>query len=279
MSKKNLLNLALLVFVVLLAIVIFLSEEEKNTELKKLTDIDINDIKTINIRHNSNNTSIVRNTENQWQITQPINIAANNFRINTILGLLNAPVHNQYMLTQIDTRETGLDDSQTSIQFNQQMIEFGIINPVTNLRYVKLDNRVYTIEDVYYPLITSHFSTLVSLNLLPANCDIKKIVLPQQTIYKDENGIWHSTIDSSADSIAETIQHWQHDQAFGVHQSMTRKELGNISVYLTGQEQPLSYSISDTQPWLIIARPEIGLEYHLDKEAYNNLISPAAHNQ
>ncbi len=273
MSAKIFLNLSLFVFVVFLASVIYLSEEE-NIALKKLSDIDLNDISSINIQHNTNSTVIIKQKEDQWQITQPIKIAANNFRIKSILKLINAPVQNQYSAAEIDTKSIGLEEPQTSIQFNNHTIEFGIINPVTNLRYVKLDNHVYTIEDVYYPLINSHFGTLVSLNLLPVNSDIKKLVLANQTIAKDDRGLWRSNSDISTDDIVKTIQHWQQDQAFGVHEYMQREELGEVFIYLKNQQQPLTYTITDTDPWLIIARPDIGLEYHLNIEAYNNLISP-----
>lgn len=278
MQKKDILNLGLLAFVIMLASVIYLSKEE-SFELNKLTDIDIDNINSIAIRHNENVTTIVRNSNNQWQITRPVNIAANNFRINTILKLANAPVHNQYSPAEIDLRESGLENTQTRIRLNEQTIELGIINPVTNLRYVKLNNRVNTIEDVYFPLITSHFGTLVSLNLLPANSDIEKIVLPQQTFYKDDEGIWRSNTETSADDIIQLVQHWKNDQAFGVHSYMTRKDLGEILVYLSGHDQPLKFSISDTEPWLILARTDIGLEYHLDRAFYGRLVNPSAHNQ
>ena len=273
MSKKNFLNISLFIFVVILASVIYLSEEE-NIALKKLTDIDLNDISSINIRHNKSNTIIVKQKENQWQITQPIKIAANNFRIKSILKLINAPVHNQYSLAEIDTKSIGLEETQTSIQFNKLTIEFGITNPVTNLRYVKLNNFVYTIEDVYYPLLSSDFSALVSLNLLPVGSDIEKLILVNQTISKDNKGFWQSNIDISADNINKTIDHWLHDQAFGIHKYLQREELGEVFIFTKDQQQHISYLITDTDPWLILARPEIGLEYHLNIEAYNNLVEP-----
>ncbi len=55
---------------------------------------------------------------------------------------------------------------------------------------------------------------------------------------------------------------------------MTREVLGEVFVYIGNQQQPINYLITDTDPWLILARPEIGLEYHLDIEAYDNLITP-----
>jgi len=278
MPKKDILNLVLLVIVIVLASVIYLSEE-KSTALNRLTNLDLNDISSINIHHNKNNTIIVRHKQNQWQITQPINIAANNFRINSLLNLLSAPVHKQYLLTEIDTKTIGLDEPQTSVQFNKLTIDFGITNPATNLRYLKLNNYVYTIEDVFYPLISSHFGTLVSLNLLPANSQIEKLVLPELTIARDEHGLWRSNIEISADNIVKTIQHWQQDQAFGVHKYMQRKKLGEVLIYLENSETPITYIITDMEPWLILARPEAGLEYHLDKEAYNNLVNPAETNK
>ncbi len=277
MSKFSILNLVLFVVVISLAFIIYFSEEQ-STQLERLTHIDLNDITSINIQHNKNTTTIVKQPgkqqTNQWKITQPVSVAANDFRINSILKVLNAPVHNKYALSEIDISTTGLDIPATTVQFNNDIIAFGIINPATNLRYIKLNNIVYTIEDVYYPMISSHFGTLVSLNLLPLNSTVEKLILVNQTISKDDNGLWRSNIEMSADNIAKTIDHWQHDQAFGVHEYMQREELGEVFVYLKNQEQPLAYSITDTDPWLIIARPEIGLEYHLDSQAYNNLIEP-----
>ena len=184
-------------------------------------------------------------------------------------------MHNKYTSAEIDSKKTGLDKPKTTIQFNKQVIAFGIINPATNLRYIKLNNSIYTIEDVYYPLISSHFGTLVSLNLLPPGSEPTKLILQNQTIFKDEKGRWRSNIDSSADNVSRTLEHWSHDQAFGVHQYLQRKELGEVFIYISSSPQPIRYQVTDTDPWLIIARPEIGLEYHLDIEAYDKLISPA----
>jgi hypothetical protein len=273
MSKLSIINLFLFVIVVSLASLIYFSEEQ-STQLDRLTDININHISSIKIQHNKNTTRINKQTDNQWQITQPVNIAANNFRINSILKLINAPVHSQYSIDEIDLEKTGLHDPSTIVQFNKQIIAYGITNPATNLRYIRLNNTVYTIEDAYYPLITSHFGTLVSLYLLPANSQINKLVLINQTISKNDKGLWQSSIDISADNINKTIDHWQQGQAFGVHQYLKRDELGEILIYLDNQQQAISYLITDIDPWLIIARPDIGLEYHLDVEAYDDLIAP-----
>jgi hypothetical protein len=274
MYKNNILNLVLFLVVISLASIIYFSEEE-STELEKVSNSNISGISTIKIKHNQNTTSIIKSANEHWKITEPVAVDANDFRINSILKLLNAPVHNQYSLDEINTSDTGLAEPLTSIQFNNHTIEFGITNPATDLRFIKYYNTVYTIEDVYYPLLSSHFGTLVSLNLLPADSKIEKLVLANQTIAKGEDGLWQSNSKISADNINKTLDHWRNDQAFGVHQYMQRgEELGEVFVYIEGQQQALTYVITDTDPWLILARPEIGLEYHLDIEAYNKLIAP-----
>ena len=273
MYKNNILNLVLFLVVISLASVIYFSEEA-STELDRLTALDVADITSISIQHNNNTTAIEKQADGHWQITQPVNIAANDFRIRSALELVNAPVHSRYPVNEINLANIGLDKPVTTIKFDELSIAFGIVNPATELRYLRLGDSIYTIEDAYYPLLSSHFGTLVSLNLLAKNSRIEKLILVNQTISRDDKGFWQSNIAISADRINETIAHWQDYQAFGVHSYMEREPLGEVFIYLDKQQQPVSFIITDTDPWLILARPEIGLEYHLDIEAYDKLIVP-----
>jgi len=273
MSKINILNLVLFVVVIALAFVIYFSEEP-STRLDQLTSIDTGDISTIRIHHNNNETTVIKNDSQRWDITQPISVAANNFRINSLLKLLNAPIHSRYSADEINLSDTGFSNASTTISFDDQTISFGANNDATSLRYLKLDNTVYTIEDVYYPLLSSNFSTLVSLNLIPNDSRIKKLILKNLTISKNDNGIWQSNVEVTADNINKVLDDWRSAQAFGVHEYLQRKELGEVFIYLTDHAEPITYIITDTDPWLILARPELGLEYHLDVSAYNKLIEP-----
>jgi hypothetical protein len=272
MSKINILNLVLSIIVITLAIVIYYSEEP-NTQLDRLTEIDVNSIRTIDIQHNKNKTNLIKHNQ-RWEITQPTSIAANDFRINSLLKLLNAPVHSQYSVDEVNLADTGLEKSATKISFDGQEITFGTHNTATELRYIQLNNSVFTIEDVYYPLISSNFSTLVSFNLLPNDSHIKKLILRNQTITKNLMNFWQSNIKLTADNLNKVIDDWKTTQAFGVHEYLKREKLGEVFVYLENTQEPITFIIADDDPWLILARPELGLEYHLNIEAYNKLIEP-----
>jgi hypothetical protein len=275
---KNLLNLILLVVAIVLITLINLSQE-KNTELDQLTSKATDSISNIVIKRKNNTVTISRQStdknNNQWQITQPVSVAANTFRINSLLKIINAPIHSQYAANEIDLSKIGLENATTSIQLDQTTLHFGITNPSTNLRYVQMGHTVYTIEDVYYPLINSHHSTLVSLSLLPPESQIEKLILPNQTIQQDEKNRWKSSSNTPPDEVSKTLDLWQNSQAFGVHEYMQRENLGEITAHLKQQSEPIHFIVTDTAPWLIIARPEIGLEYHLEIESYAELIKPA----
>jgi len=273
MSKINILNLVLFIVVIALAFVIYFSEEP-NTQLDQLTSIRTSDINSIRIHHNNNETILVINDSQHWGITQPISIAANDFRINSLLKLLSAPVHSQYLTDEISLSDTGLSNSSTNISFDDQTISFGINNAATNLRYVRLNNTVFTIEDVYYPLLSSNFSTLASLDLVPKSSRIEKLILKNLTLSQNDNGLWQSNNKITADNINKILDDWRSTQAFGVHEYLKRNELGEVFIYLADLAEPITYTITDTDPWLILARPELGIEYHLDVDAYNKLIEP-----
>jgi len=277
MLKSNILNLILLIIVLSLGSFIYFSEEQ-STRLELLTAIDSSSIDSISIRHNKNQTEIIRRDDDTWSIQSPVNIDANNFRINSLLELLNTPIHKKYPIAEINLKSVSPQKASTSIKFDDTVIIFGDTNPATSLRYIKLGQFIYTIEDVFYPLLSSNFSTLVSLNLLPNNSTITKLILPNQTISKDNKQFWHSNIATTADDINTIIDDWQHVQAFGVHKYFDRSpdkasNYDEVFIYIKSQEKPIRYLITDTDPWLILARPEIDLEYHLDIKAYQQLIS------
>ena len=126
MYKNNILNLVLFLVVISLASIIYFSEEE-STELEKISNNHIADVTTIKIQHNKNKSTIIKSPGGHWNITQPVTIAANDFRVNSILKLINAPVHKQYTSTEIDLEKIGLSNPATTIHFNNQSIKFIII--------------------------------------------------------------------------------------------------------------------------------------------------------
>ena len=267
-------NLFLLLLIIGLSVFLFNNGEDR-AEIKTLSSLSANNIHTINIYHNQREI-IINKIEQEWRLTKPVSILANQFSIKTLLNLLSIESNVHYNTDGLELEKYGLDKIDTHIRFNDTQIDFGIINPINNLRYVKLNNKLHLINDNYYPLISSQIGTLIASELLPRNTKITKLILPKHTLYRDENDLWQSADNISGDNIVETIYQWRHKQAFAVHNYIARESLGNILVYLEGGDSPVRFTITDVDPWLIIARPDIGIEYHFNLEDYDALLTPDA---
>ena len=277
MPSRTLLNIALFLTIVLLAVYIYETDqlEQTSSTSAQLTQLSAEDVTQISIRHNQRRIELERN-HGKWHMLQPINIEANSYRIDTLLNLLNTASHAVYATTDIELDKFGLSEAGTSISFNDLSIDFGIVNPINNYRYVRIGDSVHLIDDHYYPLLSSQTGTLVARELIAADAVIDKLVLPEQTLHRDENDFRHSSATAGPDAINETLHHWQHSQAFGVHNYMQREPLANISVYLAGNAEPVQFYVTDVEPWLIIARPELDIEYHFNLEFYDRLLKPGA---
>jgi hypothetical protein len=277
MPSRTLLNIALFLTIVLLAVYVYETDqlEQASSTSEQLTQLSAEDVTQIHIRHHQRRIELKRK-HGKWHMLEPINIEANSFRIDTLLNVLNTVSHAAYATTDIELDKFGLSEASTSISFNDISIDFGIVNPINNYRYVRVGDSVHLIDDHYYPLLSSQTGTLVARELIAADTVIDKLVLPEQTLYRDESGLWHSSAKIDPDAINETLHHWQHSQAFGVHNYMQREPLATISVYLSGNAEPVQFYVTDDEPWLIIARPDLDIEYHFNLEFYDRLLRPGA---
>ncbi len=277
MQSRSLLNIALFLVVVLLAVYIYDTDkkEQASSESEQLTQLSADEVTQISIQHNQRQIKL-RREGGKWHMLQPIDIAANSFRIDTLLNMLKTVSHAAYSTAELELDKYGLSEASTSISFNDITIDFGVVNPINNYRYVRINDTVHLIDDHFYPLLSSQTGTLVARELIDGDAIIVKLVLPQQTLYRDENNLWHSSDNTDPDAISETLHHWQHSQAFGVHNYMQRESLADISVYMAGNSEPIRFYVTDTDPWLIIARPELDIEYHFNLEFHDRLLKPGA---
>ena len=276
MQSRTLLNIALLLVVALLGVYAYLNSRQQAPEQHtRLVPLTPEEISRIEITHNQRRIELRKDGE-RWRMLHPIDIDANAFRVDTLLNLLDTASHATYGASTLALDKYGLADPATSIRFNDIVIEFGILNPINDYRYVRSGDSVHLIDDHFYPLLSSQTGTLVARELLGSDAEIEKLELPDHTLFRDDNDRWHSDRGLGGDAISETLYQWRNGQAFGVHNYMPRKSLAVVNVHLAGRAEPVRFIVSDRDPWLIIARPELDLEYHFNPEFYDRLLNPGA---
>jgi len=276
MKSRAITNLILFIALILLIGFIAL-KPDTNTASSPLTNINKDSITEITI-HREDDNIIVKKIDQQWHMTEPHNILAHDFRIQSLLGLLETNTDKHYETEDIDLKTYGLQPPRAHIQFNDTHIYFGKTNPVTSMRYIQLNNKMYLMHDELYPLIRSQPTSFVDLVLLPPNTNIAYLKLPELELVKSDTG-WKATAENSAsaDQIQVLLQNWNYAKAFAVHAYIKRKSLGTIKLNSgklnTADANLIEFQITDTDPWLILARPELGIEYHLDASQKDKLLA------
>ena len=216
---------------------------------------------------------LIPDYQQQWRITQPIEVKANQFRVGSLLRLLTSNIYARYPIEDIDLSQYGLSDSVLNIEIDNTHIRFGSTNPINDKRYILINDNMYLIEDNFFPLINSQLGTLVDPRLFSDDIEITTIHTSSFSLTRNEKGHWVSTNNASSDDINKTVTYWNNAQAFGVHDYVQRKILDDISITLNDSKVPVHLLVTDKEPWLIIARPELGLEYHFDETVIEKLLS------
>ena len=285
MNSRTLAN-ALLLLVLLGFIGFYISTKNKTLDIQRLTSLSLIEINRIQIPRNDKTDIILhKNTsvagEAIWHMVKPYTIKAHQFRVNTLLGLSQTPINESYNINTLRLQDYALDKPRARIIFNSSEISFGKNNPLNNKRYLKIDNKLALVNDEIYPLVSAQAATFVDLRLLPDK-QISALTLPDIKIQKTDTAHWKSaskTITNnalSADQIQTLLDNWRSAQAFAVHRYMPRKKLGMIKI--TFDTGDINFKLTDDDPWLILARPDLGIEYHLHSSLKQQLFGPFSSN-
>jgi len=281
MNSRTLTNLILLL-VLLTFIGFYLSNKNKIAETQRLTSLSLDEINNIQIpRDGKTNIVLLKKTSPDggtiWHMLKPYPIKAHQFRVNTLLGLSQTPIDESFDSSTLNLNHYALDKPRARIIFNDTEISFGKTNPLNNKRYLNTGNKLVLISDETYPLVSSQPATFVDLMLLPEK-NINALALADLQIERTEDTRWISSSDEAPtnaltpDQVQTVLQNWRSAQAFAVHKYMPRKKLGMIRVSF--EDSMINFELSDDDPWLILARPDLGIEYHLDSSQKDKLIGP-----
>jgi len=281
MNSRTFINI-LLLLVLLSFIGLYVNSKNTTTEVKRLTSLSLNEITSIRIPHGDKADIVLQkqtlaNGEARWNMLEPYSIKAHSFRVNTLLSLSQLPIDESFDSTTLNLQHYALDKPRARIIFNSTEIAFGKTNPLNNKRYLKSENRLVLINDETYPLVSAQAASLVDLMLLHDK-NISTLTLADLKIEKTPNAHWKSSSKEipdnalTADQIQSLLENWRGAQAFAVHKYMPRKKLGTIKI--TIGDAVINFELSDDDPWLILARRDLGIEYHLDSSQKQKLFGP-----
>ena len=275
MNNRNLLNLGLLVFIVIVAAIAIYDSKEDADTIKPITSLTKSDIDSIIVKRKDKVEIHLKKQHNQWRLTQPYNTATNQFRMDTLLRLVETIPHSTYPLE--NAAKYGLNVPKLEVHFNSgknnaATIKFGDSEPIKLRRYISVDNKLHITNDTYFYALTSVATDYISHKLLPADFKIKKLELPKLKLeIKDER--WEVTPKQenfSIDNVNELINEWNYAQSIGIKPYKRKNNLSNKNtIKLYGEDaSTFTFNILKDDKEFILVDTLIGLQYSfpLDKK-------------
>lgn len=201
---------------------------------------------------------------NTWQIQHTPPLPAGDFQLQLLLGLAEQIAVRSYPAADLDLARLELDPARTSVTFNDVRIDFGGLEPLQNLRYVRVSDQVHLIPDSFMQLIEAPASQFVSHRLFAPESEITSVELPGLALHKKQQE-WqiNPQTDVSADAVQQFISRWQQAEAVYVKPAETEAEGKPVLIGTKTREEPVRFQIIETEPDLVLLRPELGIQYHL----------------
>ena len=201
-----------------------------------------------------------------WHMTAPLALRADDAAIGDLLQLLAMPADAGFPATG-DLSRYGLDRPGIRLTIEGTELDFGGTQPIDQRRYVLLDGRVHLVNPVLFYRLAQNAYDWLDKRLLPEGSEVMAIQLPQATVTRDAQGRWQiAPADKSFDAgaLAKLAQDWQQARADNVAAIGRHAVEGEVALSLKGTAAPLRFQIYKDADSLVLARPDLGLQYQLD---------------
>lgn len=276
LGSRTLLNLGLLAAVAILALLaIYEPGKEKPKEEPHLVQFTSDGISTLRIERVNGPTIVLERQQGSWRMTEPLAIGVNDFRISSLLRIGELKSLKQFKATPEQLAQYGLQAPNATLIINgTTRIEFGNSTPIDQRRYVRVGDTVHLITDNYFYHLIGAPTTYASNSLLDSKAALVRLELPGLVLAQQE-GKWSATpqpVDFSADQVTQLLDHWRHAQALEVAPYDGRKG-ERVRLTFAGNDQPVEFLVTERTPELILARPDLKVQYHLPPSSVAELLT------
>ena len=279
MKSRWIMNLLLLVGIVALGLVArYEPGIEAPTETQAITTLRVDDVHRMHVnRPLRDDLVLVRRSPGNWMIDRPAPLPAEDFKIRALARLAEQKPVRSYPAADMDLATLQLSPPYATIFLNDTPVEFGNLEPIDDLRYVRVGERVHLIPDNYLPLMESSFTQFVRDRLLDKDARVEAIRLPDLSLSRTEQG-WQMDPDQglSAAVLQQFVDIWQDASALNVQAANPEQSGDAIEIRLKGKETPVRLQIISRKPELVLVRPDYGIQYRMGNRSEAMLTLDAA---
>lgn len=211
--------------------------------------------------------------EGNWQIDAPILWRANNIAVERIIDILNSETDSRLASDEIDLSTLGLQFPRAILKLNNTDFVFGDTNNIGERRYLLSDDTIFLLADRHLPFMLQGVTGLVDRRLMPRSLPLQSLDLGLLELTQSNQRGWRSdNPEHSEKQIGELIDSWQ---------TLESKQIQIYNSQLTPRQKFIAtldnggiieFFLMAITPDIVIARPDLGLQYHFDAKHYYGLI-------
>lgn len=276
MKSRLWLNLILAgVVAILVALVYFKPGHKPPAPPAVLTALKPKDITDIKIAQANAPAVELQRQGTEWKMTAPSQLPADQFLVQSLLDSLPAVIKSSFNATPAKLAQYGLDPARLRLWVNGEEFDFGDTEPLNNYRYVLSDGQLHLVSGLLFYQLNHGPYWWVSKRLLPDHAQITALQLPNATLTLkgDHWQLAPANPAVSADAIQTLVDNWQNAQAIGTAKTDNGKSVGEVAIQLAGEKTALRFAILSDPNFLVLARPDLGIEYQLDSSQRNALLT------
>jgi len=241
---------------------------------KAILSAEPQDIKSIRIE-TKNEILDFKKLLNHWYFSSPIQWPASDINLKRMTTLVNLEPHSSIPSGKIDISTLGLRFPNAVITLNEDVIVLGDSNPINHRRYLLINDTVHLVADNHLPLTSFGLTGFINKTLLPKSINLTQLKLPQVTLSRTDSTSW--SVDKpfegySADQSNQLINNWRTLESSNI-KPYTIKSTPLKKIIAQTSEGAIEFYLLSIQPEIVLARPDLGVQYHFDDSHYYDLFS------
>ena len=273
MSRALVINLGLAAFIALLLAALFLFKPEAGGEPARLAaGLQRDTINRIEVRRQALADFIFEKQGADWFMRAPLALRANPARLDTLLRLPATESHAELDPANHSLERFGLGQPAIIMKLNEHEFRFGGTEAIDGRRYILFKGRIHLTDDFLYRQLTTNAAFFAELKLLPEAFNIARIRFPDNELYK-ANGQWRlkTPRDISPARLQRGVGAWRDAVAISASAFKPAAAPERIRV-IADDGQTLEFIIVATEPYLILGREALGIQFHMGSNDAQRLL-------
>jgi len=276
MKSRWFINILLLVAIWILSLVVhFEPGIDQQPQASPITSLKKDQLQRIHVnRPVREDLVFLKTTSGRWDIEHTPALPVDSLQMNALLRLAEQEAVRSYPASELELSQLQLEPPYATVFLNDTSVEFGNLEPIEGLRYVRVADRVHLIPDIYMQLIELSYTQFVRRRLFEKGTRIAAITLPGLSIRK-ANQSWEVEPEQeiSADDLQAFIERWQEATSLNIQAAEPAETNEFVEITLADNAGIIKYSIASREAELVLVRPDLGIQYRMGNTG-SELLTP-----